>query len=152
VARTLGEREDIWFRVVGRGPLAPAIDDLGRLFGLDRFAVNDADHSLEDIVAAEDVICCPGEHEILPPAAAIAVASGVLMVAPSSGEAADLKASGIEAIHLGGEAGDIESLAGALLEAIDAGPRASEVTEVEVSDRAERTRGIYRETLAGRTP
>jgi len=152
VARTLGEREDIWFRVVGRGPLAPAVDDLGRLFGLGRFAVTEADHSLEDIVAAADVVCCPGQSEILPPAAAIAVASGVLMVAPSSGEAADLKASGIEAIHLGGEAGDIESLAGALLEAIDAGPRASEVTEVEVSDRAERTRGIYRETLAGRTP
>ncbi len=149
VARTLGEREDIWFRVVGRGPLASAVDDLGRLFGLDRFAVNEADHSLDDIVAAADVICCPGQSEILPPAAAIAVASGVPMVAPSSGEAAEIAESGIGAIHLGGNAGDIEALAGAVLEAIDAGPSSSKLAEAEVTNRAERTRRIYRETLTG---
>jgi hypothetical protein len=152
VARTLGEREDIWFRVVGRGPLASAVDDLGRLFGLDRFAVKEADHSLEDVVAAADIICCPGQNEILPPAAAIAVASGVSMVAPSSGEAAEMAKSGIGAIHLGGAAGDIEALADAILEAIDTGPPASGVSETEISDRAERTRRIYRETLTGQAP
>ena len=149
VARTLGEREDIWFRVVGRGPLAPAVDDLGRLFGLDRFAVNEGDHSLEDIVAAADVICCPGQSEILPPAAAIAVASGVPIVAPSGGEVADLAESGIAGIHLGGITGDAEALAGALLKAIDAGPPPSGVAEAEVTNRAERTGRIYRESLAG---
>ncbi len=149
VARTLGEHENIWFRVVGRGPLAPAIDDLGRLFGLDRFAVNDADHSLEDIVAAADVICCPGQSEILPPAAAIAVASGVPMVAPSSGEAADLAESGIGGIHLGGTAGDTEALAGAILEAIDAGARGSGTPNTEIIKRAEQTDNIYREVLTG---
>ncbi len=149
VARTLGEHENIWFRVVGRGPLAPAIDDLGRLFGLDRFAVNDADHSLEDIVAAADVICCPGQNEILPPAAAIAVASGVPMVAPSSGEAADLAESGIGGIHLGGTAGDTEALAGAVLEAIDAGASGSGTPTPEIIKRAEKTDSIYREVLTG---
>ncbi len=147
VARALGKREDIWFRVVGRGPLAPAVDDLGRLFGLDRFAVNEADHSLEDIVAAADVICCPGQSEILPPAAAIAVASGVPIVAPSSGEVADLAKSGIGNIHLGGIAGDAEALAGALLDAINDGPPPPGVAEAEANNRAERTGRIYREAL-----
>jgi len=149
VARTLGEHKNIWFRVVGRGPLAPAIDDLGRLFGLDRFAVNDADHSLEDIVAAADVICCPGQNEILPPAAAIAVASGVPMVAPSSGEAADLAESGIAGIHLGGTAGNTEALAGAILEAIDAGASGSGTPNTEIIKRTEKTDSIYREVLTG---
>ena len=150
VAQTLGEREDIWFRVVGRGPLASAVDDLGRLFGLDRFAVTEVDHSLDDIVAAADVICCPAQGEILSPAAAMAVASGVPLVAPSRGEAEDLKASGVEAIHLGGAAGDIEALAGALVEAIDGDPSYSEVGEADVMNRAEQTRRIYREALTGR--
>ncbi len=150
VARTLGERKDIWFRVVGRGPLASAVNDLGRLFGLDRFAVNEIEHSLEDIVAAADVICCPGQSEILPPAAAIAVAAGVPTAAPSSGEASEIAKSGIGTIHLGGNAGDIEALAAAVLAAIDAGPPSSGVSESEVANRAERTRRIYRETLTGR--
>ncbi|MEN8163556.1 MAG: glycosyltransferase [Acidobacteriota bacterium] len=147
VARTLGQSKDIWFRVVGRGPLAPAIDDLGRLFGLERFALSNPDHGLEDIVAAADVVCCLDRCEVLPPAASIAVASGVPMVAPASGEAVDLAESGIEGIHLGGTAGDAEALADALLEAIAAGTPAPGATGAEIINRAERTGRIYREAL-----
>ncbi len=152
VARRLTQREDIWFRVVGRGPLAPAIDDLGRLFGLERFALSNPDHRLEDIVAAADVVCCLSRCEVLPPAAAIAVASGVPMVAPSSGEAADLAESGIGGIHLGGTAGDTEALTGAVLEAIAAGAPASGTPDTEITNRAEKTSRIYREALTGHKP
>lgn len=149
VAHRLSSREDVWFRVVGRGPLAPAVADLGRLFGLKRFAVNDIDHSLDEIVAAADVVCCPGRNEVLPPSAAAAVASGIPVVAPSSGEAAELADSGVDGIHLGGAAGDTEKLADALIEAIETGSPSSGIPEKEAATRSEQTKRIYREALTG---
>jgi hypothetical protein len=150
MARRLTQREDIWFRVVGRGPLGPAVNDLGRLFGLDRFSLSHTDHRLEDIVAAADVVCCLSRCEVLPPAAAIAVASGVPMVAPSSGETSDLAESGIKGIHLGGTAGDTEALTVAVLEAIAAGAPASGAPDTEITNRVEQTGRIYREALTGK--
>lgn len=147
VARQLSPNENVWFRVVGKGPLAPAIDDLGRLFGLERFSVSNTNHSLEDVVGVADVVCCPGRCEVLPPAAAIAVTTGVPVVAPASGETADLAEAGIGKVHLGGAVGDAEALARAVLEAIADKTPASRPSDSEIADRAERTGRIYRDTL-----
>ncbi len=150
VARRLADREDIWFRVVGRGPLAEAVGDLGRLFGLGRFAVVDPGASLEEIVDAADVVCCPGAGDILPPAAAAALATGTAVAAPGDGEAADLAAAGTAGLHVGGAPGDIEALARAVLDAIDEPNPGSGPDDRAIEDRNRRSKAAYRDVLMRR--
>lgn len=81
VARRLRDREDLWFLVVGDGPLAGTVSDIAGYFGLERFVLAPAAHTVTDLVAACDCVLQPAEEDPWPVAVAAGLALGRSVIA-----------------------------------------------------------------------
>ena len=113
VARRLAD-EELAFLVAGEGPLHGSLHDLVRYHGLDNVVVA-RDASAADAVAAADVVLCPGEPHPYPESLALAVATGVPVVAVDSPAARALTAGlGEEGRVLVPAPGDVDALAEAV--------------------------------------
>ncbi len=107
--------QDVYFLLVGQGPLAATVADLVRYFGLVRFLLRDPTswQSGAEIIAAADVVVSTAEVDLAPVALLTAVAAGTPVVAADSELRAIPEAAGVQALAYV-ESGNIDQLAAAV--------------------------------------
>lgn len=119
VARRLRRREDVFFLMIGQGPLAGTVSDMAAYFGLDRFVISPAGHSMIDLVGACDCVLSPAEEDSWPVAVAAGLALGRSIVATDIDGVRELVAAADGDRCTLCQPGDVDALAAAVADGLD---------------------------------
>jgi hypothetical protein len=146
VADRLRHREELFFAVVGEGPLGPELADLAAYMKLGNVSVQPPRRSLEDLLAAADVILDPADAAPSRSLVTAAVAAAKPVVAFTGGGIAEFGSG-----WLVDPAGGPEALADALERVVDGEPRTGDPEAVRktVRRRIEAGRAALRRALLG---
>ncbi len=87
LAHRLRDDERFRFLLVGAGPLASGVRDLGRLLDLENLRVERPERNLGDVLDAADVVCSTAERDLFPHA----VPAALLLGRPAIAAAGDLR-------------------------------------------------------------
>jgi hypothetical protein len=122
VARRFVEDRHVWFVLEGEGPLAVSLAEQARMLALERFLLTRPERTPGELEAAADVVCCPGEAEIVDRSVVHGLAAGRPVVAARTAAMAG------PAEHCDGDRlrlvprGDLDALEQGLRTALGAGP------------------------------
>jgi glycosyltransferase involved in cell wall biosynthesis len=148
LARRLCDDKELFFVLVGEGPLAATVRDMARIFDLPRFALRPPDLPLSEVVAAADVVCSTSEAEPHPAWLLAAMAAGRTVVACGVDDVASLLERYGDDRSTAVPVADLEAME-RTLRTVAAGPATADVV-AQIAAARERALALWRQALATR--